>query len=121
MDATAVVELRSVTKSFDEGAVLRDLSLSVRRGELLALLGGSGSGKTTLLRIIAGLEQPDAGTVVIGGTDVTPLPPYRRPVNTMFQSYALFPHLSVAANIEYGLKAVGMPRAERATRIAWAL
>ena len=93
------------------------LDLSVDRGELFVLLGASGSGKTTLLRAISGFVRADAGRIVLDGTDLGPLPPHRRPVNTMFQSYALFPHMSVAANIGFGLRQQGVPRAEIDARV----
>jgi putrescine transport system ATP-binding protein len=115
------VEIRSVSRSFDSVDVLRNVSLTIARGEFVALLGGSGCGKTTLLRIIAGLESPDAGSVLIGGNDVTSAPPFERPVNMMFQSYALFPHLTVGSNIEYGLRAARVPVAERRALVSWAL
>jgi putrescine transport system ATP-binding protein len=117
----AGVTVNGVSKAFDGSTVLRDVSLSIDRGEFVALLGGSGCGKTTLLRIIAGLETADSGTVLIGGADVSGVPPYERPVNMMFQSYALFPHLSVADNIAYGLRAAGVARATRAALVEWAL
>jgi len=117
----AGVSVSGICKAFGSAAVLRDVSLTIDRGEFLALLGGSGCGKTTLLRIIAGLETADAGAVCIGATDVTHVPPYERPVNMMFQSYALFPHLSVADNIEYGLRAAGVGRADRGRLAEWAL
>ena len=94
------------------------LDLSIGLGELFVLLGGSGSGKTTLLRTLAGFIAPSGGRVLLGGRDITALPPHRRPVNTMFQSYALFPHMSVAANIGFGLKRQGLPRAAVADRVA---
>ena len=87
----------------------------------MALLGASGSGKTTLLQIIAGLQDPDSGTLSIGGKDMGTVPPFERPVNMMFQSYALFPHLTVLGNIEYGLKARGVGGSERRRLVAWAL
>ena len=117
----AGVSVTGISKAFGGTTVLRDVSLTIDRGEFLALLGGSGCGKTTLLRIIAGLETADTGTVFIGATDVTRVPPYERPVNMMFQSYALFPHLSVADNIEYGLRAAGVGRADRHSLVGWAL
>jgi len=117
----AAVEIDAVSRSFGQVRVLDEVSLTVRRGEFLALLGGSGCGKTTLLRIIAGLETQDRGLVRIGGADVTRVEPYARPVNMMFQSYALFPHLSVARNIEYGLRAAGVAPEERRARTEWAL
>ena len=95
-----------------------DVSLAVESGEFFALLGPSGCGKTTLLRMIAGFETPDSGRIVIDGDDMTAVPPYRRPVNMMFQSYALFPHLDVARNIAFGLKQEGMERRRREARVA---
>jgi len=98
--------------------VVDQLSLDIYEGEFFALLGPSGCGKTTLLRLIAGFERPDVGHILLDGVDLAPVPPYRRPVNMMFQSYALFPHLSVEANIAFGLKQDGLSRREIATRIA---
>jgi len=114
--ATYDVELRGVTRRFGETAAVDALDLAVVRGEFLSLLGPSGCGKTTTLRLIAGFERPDDGVVAIDGSDVSNLPPYRRPVNTVFQSYALFPHLSVADNVAYGLKQRRLPRRERRAR-----
>jgi ABC-type Fe3+/spermidine/putrescine transport system ATPase subunit len=119
-DATDVV-LDAVTKRFDDVVAVDDVSLAVRRGEFLSLLGPSGCGKTTTLRLIAGFEQPDAGRIRIGGDDVTGRPPYRRDVNTVFQSYALFPHLDVRANVAYGLKQRGLRAATRRARADEAL
>ena len=119
--AAPAVGIVDVSKAFDGTPVLRSVSLDIRRGEFLALLGGSGCGKTTLLRILAGLEVPDQGSVAIGGRDLTLAPPYDRPVNMMFQSYALFPHLSVVDNVAYGLRAAGTARREREELVAWAL
>ena len=99
-----LLSLQHITKNFGEGDVLRDISLDVARGEFVTLLGASGCGKTTTLRIISGLETPDEGTVLLDGKDVTALPPERRPVNTVFQSYALFPHMNVEKNVAYGLR-----------------
>jgi spermidine/putrescine transport system ATP-binding protein len=102
------VELRGVTKRFDETVAVDAIDLAVRRGEFLSLLGPSGCGKTTTLRLVAGFEQPDEGELLIGGRDVSGLPPYKRDVNTVFQSYALFPHLTVVQNVAYGLKQRGL-------------
>ena len=110
------VELLGVTRRFGDVVAVAELDLEVHDGEFLSLLGPSGCGKTTTLRLIAGFERPDAGEVRIAGKDVARLPPYRRPVNTVFQSYALFPHLSVLDNVAYGLKQRRAPRAERRTR-----
>jgi ABC-type Fe3+/spermidine/putrescine transport system ATPase subunit len=118
---TFSVELRGVTKRFGDVAAVDALDLGVRRGEFLSLLGPSGCGKTTTLRLIAGFEQPDEGEILIGGRDVAGLPPYRRDVNTVFQSYALFPHLTVLENVAYGLKQRRVPRAERHARAHAAL
>src|SRR5579864_2779927 len=117
-DAMALLEIDAVGKKFGAIAAVDGVSLSVEEGELFALLGPSGCGKTTLLRLIAGFETPDQGRIVIDGSDVTRLPPYRRPVNMMFQSYALFPHLDVAGNIAFGLKQEGMERRRREARVA---
>ena len=110
-----LLSLQHITKNFGEGDVLRDISLDVARGEFVTLLGASGCGKTTTLRIISGLETPDEGTVLLDGKDVTALPPERRPVNTVFQSYALFPHMNVEKNVAYGLR--GMDKASIAKRV----
>jgi ABC-type Fe3+/spermidine/putrescine transport system ATPase subunit len=116
MSTTHDVELRGVTRRFGEVAAVDALDLAVVKGEFLSLLGPSGCGKTTTLRLIAGFERPDAGVVLIDGSDVSRLPPYRRPVNTVFQSYALFPHLSVLDNVAYGLKQRRIPRQDRRAR-----
>jgi len=102
---------------YDDMTALADLDLTVAPGELFVLLGGSGSGKTTLLRAIAGFVRPWTGRIVLDGTDLAPLPPHRRPVNTMFQSYALFPHLSVADNVAFGLRRQGLRGAALAARV----
>ena len=112
-----LLSLQHITKNFGEGDVLRDISLDVARGEFVTLLGASGCGKTTTLRIISGLEMPDEGTVLLDGKDVTALPPERRPVNTVFQSYALFPHMNVEKNVAYGLRVRGMDKASIAKRV----
>jgi ABC-type Fe3+/spermidine/putrescine transport system ATPase subunit len=105
-----------VTKRFGDVAAVDDVDLEVRPGEFLSLLGPSGCGKTTTLRLVAGFERPDEGEVRIGGRDVSRLPAYKRNVNTVFQSYALFPHLSVLDNVAYGLKQRGLGRADRRAR-----
>jgi spermidine/putrescine ABC transporter ATP-binding subunit len=110
--------VRGVTVRFGTTTALDRLDLDVHAGEMFVLLGGSGSGKTTLLRAIAGFIRPDAGSIVLDGVDLAPLPPHRRPVNTMFQSYALFPHLNVAANVAFGLRRQGRPQAAIAARVA---
>jgi ABC-type Fe3+/spermidine/putrescine transport system ATPase subunit len=110
------LELASVSKRFGERRAVDDVSLTVEAGEFVAVVGPSGSGKTTVLRLIAGFEQPDAGAVRIDGRDVTTLPAERRDVSTVFQSYALFPHLSVLENVAYGPRVRGVPRAERRRR-----
>ena len=115
------VEVVGVTKRFGEVVAVDDVSLAVARGELFALLGPSGCGKTTLLRLIAGFEAPSAGGLSIGGVDVTHLPAHRRPVNLVFQHYALFPHLTVAENVAFGLRYRRLPRAARAAKVGEAL
>jgi putrescine transport system ATP-binding protein len=113
-----LLEISEVSKTFGAVTAVDRVSLSVEHGELFALLGPSGCGKTTLLRLIAGFEMPDSGRIVIDGSDVTEVPPYRRPINMMFQSYALFPHLDVAGNVAFGLKQEGMERRRREARVA---
>src|ERR1700736_536647 len=112
-----VLEIIGASKRFGMVAAVDRVSLSIECGELFALLGPSGCGKTTLLRLIAGFETPDRGGIIIDGADVTAVPPYRRPVNMMFQSYALFPHLDVAGNIAFGLRQEGMKRRRRDARV----
>ena len=112
-----LLSLQHISKNFGEGDVLRDISLDVARGEFDTLLGASGCGKTTTLRIISGLETPDEGTVLLDGRDVTALPPERRPVNTVFQSYALFPHMNVEKNVAYGLRVRRMDKASIEKRV----
>jgi spermidine/putrescine transport system ATP-binding protein len=111
------VELQSVTKRFGDVAAVDDLSLELAAGEFFTLLGPSGCGKTTTLRMVAGFETPSEGTIRIDGADVESLPPHRRPTNTVFQSYALFPHLSVADNVAFGLKRKKVPKAEITQRV----
>src|SRR6201988_2595119 len=117
----ATVRVAGLHKRFGDVVALGEIDLIVRQGEFFTLLGPSGSGKTTLLRLIAGFEQPDGGTIELGGTGVTRPPPYARDVNTVFQDYALFPHMTVAQNVEYGLKVKGVAREERRRRTADAL
>ncbi len=113
----ALLEIAGVSKRFGATAAVEDVSLNIEQGELFALLGPSGCGKTTLLRMIAGLETPDSGCILIDGVDITARPPYARPVNMMFQSYALFPHMDVAGNIAFGLRQEGMGRRDIAARV----
>jgi putrescine transport system ATP-binding protein len=119
--ADPILRARGLSKSYGAVPVLQSVDLDVPRGAIVALLGASGSGKTTLLQVIAGLARPDAGTLTLDGVDMAGVPAFERPVNMMFQSYALFPHLTVAGNVGYGLAARGVPRAERARRIGEAL
>jgi ABC-type Fe3+/spermidine/putrescine transport system ATPase subunit len=114
--ASAEVTLRGLTKRFDDVVAVDAVDLHVAAGEFISLLGPSGCGKTTTLRLIAGFERPDEGSILIGGEDVARLPPYRRDVNTVFQSYALFPHLKVLDNVAYGLKQRGLSKAQRHDR-----
>jgi len=118
---TPLLELREVTRRFGEVTAVDRLSLTIAAGEFLTLLGASGSGKTTTLRMLAGFERPDAGEILMDGTPITGLPPYRRDINTVFQHYALFPHMSVRENVEYGLRMKGVARAERRERVDRAL
>jgi putrescine transport system ATP-binding protein len=116
-----LLSLRGLSKRFGPTLALDRLDLDVAAGEFLTLLGGSGSGKSTLLRVVAGFEAADAGALLFEGRDMAGLPPHARPLNMMFQSYALFPHLSVQGNVAYGLKRDGVPRAERDARVSEAL
>ena len=113
--------IRGIRKDFGEHTAIKKLDLDVRPGEFLSLLGPSGCGKTTLLRMIAGFEEPTAGLIELDGSDIAPLPPYKRPVNTVFQSYALFPHMNIAENVAYGLKRAKVPKAEIGPRVKEAL
>ncbi len=112
-----ILQLQGISKSFDDKCVVAPLDLDIRHGEFLTLLGPSGCGKTTLLRLIGGFERPDSGHILLAGADITRLPPNQRPVNTVFQSYALFPHMSVFDNVAYGLRAERRPRAEVDSRV----
>ena len=106
-----------LVKRFDAVAAVDDVSLAIRKGEIFALLGPSGCGKSTLLRMLAGFEAPSAGDVLLDGVNIASMPPYERPINMMFQSYALFPHLSVWDNIAFGLRREGLPKAEISERV----
>ncbi|GAB6388785.1 polyamine ABC transporter ATP-binding protein [Stutzerimonas marianensis] len=112
-----LLKIDRVTKKFDETVAVDDVSLSIHQGEIFALLGGSGSGKSTLLRILAGFERPTEGRIFLDGQDITDMPPYERPINMMFQSYALFPHMTVEQNIAFGLKQDGLPKDEIKARV----
>ena len=111
------LQTKQLVKRFDGVAAVDEVSLSIHKGEIFALLGSSGCGKSTLLRMLAGFETPTTGAVLLNGVDITSLPPYERPLNMMFQSYALFPHLSVWDNIAFGLKREGMPKDQLAARV----
>ncbi|MDG0023154.1 polyamine ABC transporter ATP-binding protein [Trinickia sp. Y13] len=115
------VQIVDVVKKFGETVAVKNVDLSVEKGELFALLGSSGCGKSTLLRMLAGLESVTSGKILIDGEDLALMPPYRRPVNMMFQSYALFPHMSVESNVAFGLKQEGVAKAELKARVADAL
>ena len=121
LTSTPIVTIERLAKRFGETQAVAGMDLEIGRGELFALLGGSGCGKTTLLRLLAGFETPDAGRILIDGQDMTGVPPHVRPVNMMFQSYALFPHMNVAANVAYGLRREGVPKSEIGTRVVEAL
>ncbi|THF58949.1 ABC transporter ATP-binding protein [Ollibium composti] len=116
--AKPYIHFDKVTKKFGDFTAVNDLSLAVYEREFFALLGASGCGKSTLLRMLAGFEEPTSGRIMLDGQDLAGIPPYRRPVNMMFQSYALFPHMSVEKNIAFGLKQEGMPKAEIDKRVA---
>ena len=116
-DKEGYLVTEKLIKRFDEALAVDEVSLSVRRGEIFALLGSSGCGKSTLLRMLAGFEKPSAGRIMLGGQDVASLQPYDRPINMMFQSYALFPHLDIWENVAFGLKREGLPKAEIKQRV----
>jgi putative spermidine/putrescine transport system ATP-binding protein len=117
----AIIEIRNLAKSFGPVRAVDGVDLDIHAGEFLTLLGPSGSGKTTVLRMIAGFETPDSGSIKLNGVDITYLPPYERDVNTVFQDYALFPHMDVISNIEYGLRVKGVAKAERREKALRAL
>jgi putrescine transport system ATP-binding protein len=114
----ALLQVEAIVKRFGRFTAVDRLSLDIEAGEFFALLGPSGCGKTTLLRMLAGFETPDSGQILLDGHDIARVPPHQRPVNMMFQNYALFPHLSVRDNIAFGLKRAGLPRAEIEARVA---
>jgi len=116
-DAEPFIKIRNVTKKFGEFTAVDNIDLDIYKGELFSLLGGSGCGKTTLLRMLAGFEPPSSGTIYIDGVDMTDVPPYARPINMMFQSYALFPHITVEQNVAYGLKRDKIPKDEITRRV----
>ena len=115
------ISLRNLRKDFGEVHAVAGVTLDIAHGEFFAMLGPSGSGKTTVLRLIAGFELPDSGSIEIDGVDVSKVPPFNRDVNTVFQDYALFPHMSVQKNVEYGLRVTGVAKAEREERAIRAL
>src|SRR5437588_10169586 len=117
MAARPIVAFDNITKRFGDFTAVDGITLDIFAREFFALLGPSGCGKTTLLRLLAGFEAPDAGRVTLAGKDLAGMPPYRRPVNMMFQSYALFPHMTVARNVAFGLKQDGLPKQEIAARV----
>lgn len=121
MSLTVAISIKGLTRSFGEVRAVSGVDLEIYEGEFLTLLGPSGSGKTTVLRMIAGFEKPDSGVILLGEKDVSQLPPYDRDVNTVFQDYALFPHMDVITNIEYGLRVKGVGKTERRSRALEAL
>ncbi|MEO6985105.1 MAG: ABC transporter ATP-binding protein, partial [Paralcaligenes sp.] len=120
-DQDEFVRVIDLVKTYGGTVAVKSVDLSVRRNELFALLGSSGCGKSTLLRMLAGFEAPTSGRIYLDGEDITDIPPYRRPVNMMFQSYALFPHMTVQANVAFGLKQEGIAKSEIHERVFEAL
>src|SRR6187549_356248 len=118
---TPAIQFENVSRHFGDVKAVDDANLEIREGEFFSMLGPSGSGKTTCLRMIAGFEAPTSGRVLLGGQEVTRLAPYQRDVNTVFQDYALFPHMTVGENVEYGLKVKKVPTKDRRDRAADAL
>src|SRR5712691_7102618 len=116
-DRSVAIALEGVSKGFGKVAAVQDVTLAIEEGEFFSLLGPSGCGKTTSLRMIAGFEEPDEGRIVLQGEDVTRVRPNRRPVNMVFQHYALFPHMSIYDNVAYGLRVKRVPRAEHNERV----
>lgn len=121
MTSTVAISIRDLRKSFGHVHAVDGINLDINEGEFITLLGPSGSGKTTVLRMIAGFEKPDHGVITVRGKDVSQLPPYERDVNTVFQDYALFPHMDVISNIEYGMRVAGIAKEERRARALKAL
>ncbi|TRZ55816.1 MAG: ATP-binding cassette domain-containing protein, partial [Streptomycetaceae bacterium] len=121
MPKPVIVSIQGLAKSFGDVRAVAGVDLEIFEGEFITLLGPSGSGKTTVLRMIAGFEKPDSGKILLRGIDVSQLPPYDRDVNTVFQDYALFPHMDVISNIEYGLRVNGVDKSERRQRATQAL
>ena len=117
-DADPFIQIKGVTKNFGEFTAVSSVDLDIYKGEIFCLLGGSGCGKSTLLRMLAGFETPTAGTIFIDGVEMGDVPPYERPANMMFQSYALFPHMDVEKNVSYGLKVDGVDKEEIRLRVA---
>ncbi len=117
MSDTPFLKIDRVTRRFDEVVAVNDINLDIRKGEIFALLGSSGCGKSTLLRMLAGFETPTSGQIFLEGEDITAMPPYERPINMMFQSYALFPHLTVFDNIAFGLRRDGMQKSDVTARV----
>src|SRR5687768_18594890 len=116
--AVPYVQIDRVTKRFGDFVAVNNVSLKIYKKELFCLLGGSGCGKTTLLRMLAGFEEPTSGKLFIDGVDMTGIPPYERPVNMMFQSYALFPHMTVYGNVAFGLEQEGLPKSQIRQRVS---
>jgi putrescine transport system ATP-binding protein len=116
-EAEPFIKVQSVSKHFGDFTAVDSVDLDIYKGELFCLLGGSGCGKTTLLRMLAGFETPSSGSILIDGVNMNDVPPYERPVNMMFQSYALFPHMTVESNVGYGLRRDGVPKAEIEQRV----
>ena len=121
MEDVPIIKIEHVSKVFDGKEVLKDVSLDIKRGEFVTILGPSGCGKTTLLRMIAGFEKPTQGQILLNGRDVTDLPPYKRPLNTVFQRYALFPHLNVYENVAFSLQIKHVKVSEMDKRVMEAL
>jgi len=116
-ESEVLLQIQGISKYFDDVLAVDNVSIDIKKGEIFALLGGSGSGKSTLLRMLAGFEKPSDGKLILDGRDITHLPPYERPINMMFQSYALFPHMTVEQNIAFGLKQDKMPKSEIQQRV----